>query len=148
VLHHLSTRYISMHSISKSHACWPKWRTISNSFYHGTQMKDVFLNHVWRLIFNHWLLYRNSVGHINHHLPLPHVCKESKFRMSFSDLQLIRSLRRCRYVSRAELNNLIATRGVILYRFLCFYTKKVHSSHREGDVSLERGGYDSEVIHS
>ena len=46
------------------------------------------------------------------------------------------------------MNNLIATRGVILYRFLCFYTKKVHSSHREGDVSLERGGYDSEVIHS
>jgi len=50
VLHHLSARYISMHSISKSRACWPKWRTISNTSYHGTQMNDVFLCHVWRLI--------------------------------------------------------------------------------------------------
>ena len=50
VLHHLSARYVYMHSISKSHAYLPKWRTISNTSYHGTQMKDVFLCHVWRLI--------------------------------------------------------------------------------------------------
>ena len=50
--------------------------------------------------------------------------------------------------SRAELDSLIATRGVILYWFLCFHKKKVRSSHREDDVLLERRGYDSEVIHS